>query len=59
MKTIQSINRYVVRHKDLQGGSHEENVSAFDAMEAQDLAMELNAELKKQPNLINAIPKAN
>ena len=55
--STQSTSKYVVRYKDLEGKSHEDNVYAHDVIKAQDMAMELNAELKKRPHLISAILK--
>ena len=55
----QSTSRYVVRYKDLEGILHEDNVYAHDVIKAQDMALELYAELKTRPHLISAILKEN
>ena len=57
--STQSTSRYVIRYKDLKGILHEGNVYAHDVIKAQDMALELNAELKKRPHLISAILKEN
>ena len=57
--STQSVTKYVVRYKDLEGILHQDNVYAPDVIKAQDMAMELNAELKKRPHLISAILKEN
>ena len=57
--STQSTSRYVVRYKDLKGILHEDNVYAHDLIKAQDMALELNAELKKRPHLISAILRQN
>ena len=55
MKTSAFGHHYQVRFKDLQGEVHEVIVYAFDAKNAQDLAIEANEELRKRPHLITAI----
>ena len=55
MSPLQTINRYLVRYRDLSGATLEGCVYASDAMEARDLACEFHAELRQRPNLINAI----
>ena len=39
----------------LDGSSHQDYVTATNAMEARDLVMESNDEIKQRPNAINAI----
>ena len=55
--STQSTSKYVVRYKDLEGKSHEDNVYAHDVIKAQDMAKNLNTELKQRPHLISAIIK--
>ena len=55
MKTSASGHHYKVRFKDLQGEIREAKVYALDAKNAQDLAIEVNEELRKRPHLITAI----
>ncbi|KZR82858.1 hypothetical protein SynBIOSE41_01435 [Synechococcus sp. BIOS-E4-1] len=55
MSPLQTINRYLVRYRDLSGATLEGCVYASDAMEARDLAREFTAELRQRPNLIRAI----
>ena len=55
MSPLNSINRYLVRYRNLSGETHEGCVYASDAMEARDLAREFAAELRQRPNLISAI----
>ena len=57
--STQSTSRYVVRYKDLEGILHEDIIHANDVIQAQDMALELNAELKRRPHLISAILKEN
>ena len=55
MSTHQAIKRYAIRYRDSLGETHEDNVYASDAMEAQNLAMEFNEELNRRPHSITAI----
>ena len=59
MKTQHSVHQYLIRYRDLDGKSYEDSVYAFNAMEAQNLAMEFNSGLGQRPHLISAILKAN
>ena len=58
MNTQHSVRQYLIRYRDLQGKSHEDRVYAFNAMEAQNIAMEFNSGLNQRPHLISAILKA-
>ena len=58
MNTQHFVHQYVIRYRDLEGKSHEDNVYAFNAMEAQNIAMEFNSGLNQRPHLISAILKA-
>ena len=55
MKISRNSHCYVVRYRDSKGAIHQESVYALDAMEAQNLAMELNDELTRRPHRIMAI----
>ena len=55
MTSTHTVNRYLVRYRDLNGATCEGCVYASDAMEAKDLAREFVAELRQRPNLISAI----
>ena len=55
MSTHQTLKRYAIRYRDSSGCTHEDNVYASDAMEAQNLAMEFNEELLRRPHSITAI----
>ncbi|WP_170953596.1 hypothetical protein [Synechococcus sp. UW179A] len=55
MTPLQTINRYLVRYRDLSGATLEGCVYASDAMEARNLAREFTSELRQRPNLISAI----
>ena len=59
MNTQHSVHQYLIRYRDLDGKSHEDSVYAFNAMEAQHLALEFNSGLSQRPHLISAILKAN
>ena len=59
MNTQHFVHQYVIRYRDLEGKSFEDSVYAFNAMEAQNIAMELNSRLNQRPHLISAILKAN
>ena len=55
MSTHLAFKRYAVRFRDSLGVTHEENVYASDAIEAQNLAMEFNEELNRRPHSITAV----
>ena len=55
MSPMQTINRYLVRYRDLSGATLEGCVYASDAMQARDLARDFTSELRQRPNLISAI----
>ena len=55
MSTHQVFKRYAVRYRNSLGETHEDNVYASDAMEAQNLAMEFNEELNRRPHSITSI----
>ena len=55
MSPLQTINRYLVRYRDLSGATLEGCVYASDAMQARDLARDFTSELRQRPNLISAI----
>ncbi len=58
MNTQHSVHQYLIRYRDLEGKSHEDSVYAFNATEAQNIAMEFNSGLNQRPHLISAILKA-
>ena len=58
MNIQHSVHQYLIRYRDLEGKSHEDSVYAFNAMEAQNIAMEFNSGLNQRPHLIRAILKA-
>ncbi len=55
MSTPQAFKRYAIQYQDSLGWTHEDNVYASNAMEAQNLAMELNEDLNRSPHRITAI----
>ena len=55
MSPLQTINRYLVRYRDLSGATLEGCVYASDAMQARDLARDFTSELRQRPNLTSAI----
>ena len=55
MSTHQIFRCYAIRYRNSLGETHEDNVYASDAMEAQNLAMEFNEELNRRPNSITAV----
>ena len=55
MSIQQPYKRYAIRYRDSFGSTHEDNVYASDAMEAQHLAMEFNEELMQRPHSITAV----
>ena len=55
MSTHQVFKRYAVRYRNSLGETHEDNVYASDAMEAQNLAMEFNEELNRRPHSITSV----
>ncbi len=55
MSAHQTFKRYAIRYRDASGCSYEDNVYASDAMEAQNLAMEFNEELRRRPHSITAV----
>ena len=55
MSTHQVFKRYAVRYRNSLGETHEDNVYASDAMEAQNLAMEFNEELDRRPHSITSV----
>ena len=55
MSTPQAFKRYAIQYHDSLGWTHEDNVYASNAMEAQNLAIELNEELNRSPHRITAI----
>ena len=55
MSTHQVFKRYAVRYRNSLGETHEDNVYASDAMEAQNLAMEFNEEVNRRPHSITSI----
>ena len=55
MSTQQTFKRYAIRYRDSSGYSYEDSVYASDAMEAQNLAMEFNEELRRRPHSITAV----
>ena len=59
MNTQQPIHQYLIRYKDLEGKSYEQNLCASNAMEARHLVMECVSGLDQRPNLIRAILKAD
>lgn len=58
MNTKQAVYQYLIRYKDLEGKSYEQNLCASNAMEARHLVMECISGLDQRPNLIRAILKA-
>ena len=46
---------YAIQYQESLGLIHEDNVYASNAMEAQNLAMELNEKLNRRPHRITAI----
>ena len=59
MSTPQTFKRYAIQYLDSLGWTHEDNVYASNAMEAQNLAIELNEELNRSPHRITAILQVN
>ncbi len=59
MSTPKAFKRYAIQYQDSLGWTHEDNVYASNAMEAQHLAIELNEELNRSPNRITAILQVN
>ena len=59
MNTKQPVHKYLIRYKDLEGKSYEQNLCASNAMEARHLVMECISGLDQRPNLIRAILKAD
>ena len=55
MSTHQVFKRYAVRYRNSLGETHEDNVYASDAIEAQNLAMEFNEELNRRPHSITSV----
>ena len=49
MTSTHTVNRYLVRYRDLNGATCEGCVYASDAMEAKDLAREFVTELRQRP----------